>query len=472
MAAKSKRLSTPAVVDRVRVLLDRADPELGSLTSAEALELVTAAHAMAGRMQALAAQAAAYAEATAAADFETGAPLASWLSASTRLTRREAKKLISQGSDLASFPDLAAATASGEVLFEQATAIAGVLTKLPNDLSSQQVRDAEATMIGFAREHDSYQLARLAGHLLETIDPDTAEQREAKAIDRQLRTARAARTLGFYPDGNGSVFIRGQLPSLAAEPLIKLVDAYAQQQRRTDAELADPNAEYLTNGMRRADALCALVAQHQRQASAPSCGGDRPRVVVTMHYDTLLAACIAAGALRPDGSRLPATQPTAPGQPHGPTTTVTAFGARGELLESGTPINAGDLRRLACDADVLPIILGGDSEILDVGRAQRLVTPTLRAALTLRDKGCVFPGCHTPAAACHAHHLTPWSAGGSTSIQNLALVCAHHHGLVEPARDAPPGTAKATRRWRIEIRNGKPEVLMPDHVKPKHRRRE
>ena len=97
-------------------------------------------------------------------------------------------------------------------------------------------------MIGFAREHDSYELAHLAGHLLEAIDPDTADQREAKTIDRQLRSATAARTLGFYPDGNGSVLIRGQLPSLAAEPLIKLVDAYAQQQRRTDAELVDPNA--------------------------------------------------------------------------------------------------------------------------------------------------------------------------------------------------------------------------------------
>ena len=143
---------------------------------------------------------------------------------------------------------------------------------------------------------------------------------------------------------------------------------------------------------------------------------------------------------------------------------------RGALLDAGTSISPGDLRRLACDADILPMILGGDSEILDVGRSQRLVTSSIRVALTLRDKGCVFPGCHTPATACHAHHLLPWWAGGSTSLENLALVCAHHHNLVEPARDGPPGSAKSSRRWRIEITNGKPKVLMPDHV-PKSRRR-
>ena len=466
MASKSKRLSTPVVVERVCALLDGVDPKLGSLTSADALALVTAAHSMAGRALALAARAAAHAEATAAADFETGAPLASWLTASTRLTRHEAKKLIRQGRDLVAFPDLSKATDSGEVLYEQATVIGGVLRKLPNDLSSQQISDAEATMIGFAREHDSFELARLAGHLLEVIDPEFAEQREAKAIDRQLRSARASRTLGFYPDGNGSVLIRGQLPSLAAEPLIKLVDAYAQQQRRTDAELADPDAEYVTNGMRRADALCALVAQHQQRALAPSCGGDRPRIVVTMHYDTLLEACVAAGVLDPGGKRSdptgtsPASDSGArPAREHSSRTSGAVV--QGKLLASGTQISPGDLRRLACDAEILPMILGGDSEILDVGRSQRLVTPAIRVALTLRDKGCVFPGCHGPAAACHAHHLTPWWAGGSTSIENLALVCPHHHGLVEPARDGPPGTRKASRRWRIEIRTASPKLSCP-----------
>ncbi|MBK8446843.1 MAG: DUF222 domain-containing protein [Micropruina sp.] len=73
------------------------------------------------------------------------------------------------------------------------------------------------------------------------------------------------------------------------------------------------------------------------------------------------------------------------------------------------------LRRLLCDADILPIVLDGDTQPLDVGRAQRLLTPPIRAALEIRDQGCVFPGCDKPPAACHAHHIVnrPGMSGDS-----------------------------------------------------------
>lgn len=65
------------------------------------------------------------------------------------------------------------------------------------------------------------------------------------------------------------------------------------------------------------------------------------------------------------------------------------------------------MRRLCCDADLMPVVLGAASEILDVGRTQRLVTPAIRKALSLRDGGCVFPNCTAPDASCEAHHLQP-----------------------------------------------------------------
>jgi hypothetical protein len=187
--------------------------------------------------------------------------------------------------------------------------------------------------------------------------------------------------------------------------------------------------------MRRADGLCALAAAHQRHALAPGNGGDRPRVVVTLDYHRLRDDCITAG-----------------------------------VLETGAPITAGELRQLACDADILPVVLGGASEPLDVGRSQRLVTPAIRAALTLRDQGCVLPGCDAPASVCHAHHLTPWWAGGVTALHNLALVCPHHHNLVEPARTGPPGN-----RWRITLDDhGLPQAhppdRLPDHTPHQHQR--
>ncbi len=188
----------------------------------------------------------------------------------------------------------------------------------------------------------------------------------------------------------------------------------------------DPLSDTVTPAMRRADGLCALAATHQQAQLAPSNGGDRPRIVVTVRHDQLRDDCLVTG-----------------------------------VLDSGELLTAGQLRVLACDAEVLPAVLGGASEILDVGRAQRLVTSPIRTALTLRDQGCVFPGCYAPATVCHAHHLVPWWAGGKTALSNLVMLCSHHHGLVEPFRDGPPEQRRGSR-WEIRIAaDGIPEVLPP-----------
>ena len=109
----------------------------------------------------------------------------------------------------------------------------------------------------------------------------------------------------------------------------------------------------------------------------------------------------------------------------------------------------------------MPAVLGGASEILDVGRSQRLVTPAIRAALELRDGGCVFPGCNTPPQDCHAHHIQPWWAGGATALWNLVLLCAHHHGIVEPGHDP------TADRWKVDLQpDGTAHVLPPLRVDP------
>ena len=125
-------------------------------------------------------------------------------------------------------------------------------------------------------------------------------------------------------------------------------------------------------------------------------------------------------------------------------------------------ITAGQLRQLACDAEILPAVLDGEGVPLDVGRSKRLVPPDLRVALVLRDRGCVFPGCDRPSTHGDAHHIVPWVAGGETSLANCVLVCRHHHNLVEPHPNAPPGS-----RWEIRLGpDGLPEVLPPTRVDP------
>ena len=74
-------------------------------------------------------------------------------------------------------------------------------------------------------------------------------------------------------------------------------------------------------------------------------------------------------------------------------------------------------------------MLGPDSEVLDVGRASRVATGAQRRALFIRDGGCAFPGCDRPPGWCEAHHVVHWIDGGATDLDNLLLLCSHHHHL-------------------------------------------
>jgi hypothetical protein len=95
---------------------------------------------------------------------------------------------------------------------------------------------------------------------------------------------------------------------------------------------------------------------------------------------------------------------------------------------TGELVIAGEARRLACTASVVPVVLGGAGEIVDLGRARRLFSPAQRKALAIRDRHCRAEGCDIPAAWCEAHHASsPWSRGGRTDLAHGLLLCSFHH---------------------------------------------
>jgi hypothetical protein len=94
------------------------------------------------------------------------------------------------------------------------------------------------------------------------------------------------------------------------------------------------------------------------------------------------------------------------------------------------PIHSEIGRRLACDATVCRIVVGPQSEPLDVGKLTPVVPAPMRRALKLRDGRCRFPGCDRPPPWCDAHHVVHWAAGGRTALDNLVLLCHRHHRLV------------------------------------------
>src|ERR687884_297937 len=87
-------------------------------------------------------------------------------------------------------------------------------------------------------------------------------------------------------------------------------------------------------------------------------------------------------------------------------------------LDYGQLISATTTRRIACDCKLIPVVLGGDGEPLDVGRAQRSVPLGIRRTLIARDRGCAFPGCDRPPGLCEAHHIIHWAEDGVTSVAN------------------------------------------------------
>jgi hypothetical protein len=127
-------------------------------------------------------------------------------------------------------------------------------------------------------------------------------------------------------------------------------------------------------------------------------------------------------------------------------------------LGFGATISAARARLLACDGGITRIVIGPESQPLDIGRTQRVVPPHLRRATEVRDRHCVFTGCDAPTYWCDVHHLLHWIDGGETSLQNSALLCERHHTKVHHGfrvERQPDG------RWRTWRPDGTEIVLHP-----------
>ena len=108
--------------------------------------------------------------------------------------------------------------------------------------------------------------------------------------------------------------------------------------------------------------------------------------------------------------------------------------ARGALLHTGSGLTPAQLRRIACDANLIPVVLGERSEPLDIGRASHQIPIRTRRAVAARDKGCAHPGCDRPPSWCECHHVIEWQHGGPTDVDNLVMLCCEHHDQVHNDR--------------------------------------
>jgi len=210
-----------------------------------------------------------------------------------------------------------------------------------------------------------------------------------------------SRTFSVFPDEEGMYVVKGKLTPEVGAMLMRAVEAASDALYREKGP-KDVSAEtsFQDAAHRRVDAL-GLVAERALAAgfgeNAPVSGTKAERYQVLLHVD--------AKTLSEGGSGLGQSE-----------------------LEDGTRVSAETSRRLSCDASVVEICHGRDGSVLDVGRKTRTIPPSVRRALEVRDRGCRFPGCGLRFT--DAHHTKHWADGGVTKLNNLLLLCGHHHRLL------------------------------------------
>ena len=340
-----------------------------------------------------------------------GAPnTVSWLRDRHRVSGGIAKRTVDLARALdKSLPVVAGALDAGAVNPEQARIVAAAVDRVPGSVK----QDAEDCLVGYAATFGPKELGRLAERILEHVAPEVAAQQEISQVEAAERDAYAGRELAVVDvPGTSRVRVHGWLDREGAAVLRAALDPLSAPRRSKD----EPDLR--TAGQRRADALVEVCQRVLAFGNLPQTGGERPHLVVTVDYDKLRAGLAAA------------------------------------TLDDGGLLGAATVRRLACDAGIIPVVLKGAGQVLDIGRDRRLFNGHLRRALVARDRGCAFPSCDRPARYCDGHHVKSWLDGGATALHNAVLLCSYHHRLIHEGE------------WQVKLKDGLPEFTPPDYIDP------
>ena len=288
--------------------------------------------------------------------------------------------------------------------------------------------------------------AWLAEHTRTTRSQAHADLHLAQALDGRCRATRAALAAGALNPTHARVIVHAldQLP----DELDPTVRERAEKQLVHDAgdhdptalkmfarhlyEVIDPDAADAEEGRRLEREEHAAARATYLQLCDNGDGTHTGRFKIPTLHAQMLAKALCELLERYPADRLP--------KACGVSATVLVLldydklltGLGAAHLDTGVPISAGQARRLACSAGLIPLVyrraIDGPSVILDMGRKRRLHTEPQRIALTVRDRGCTTLACDRPAAWCHAHHDLPWAEGGPTDLATGRLLCGFHHG--------------------------------------------
>jgi hypothetical protein len=317
------------------------------------------------------------------------------------------------GLDGTALPARLAATAevfaAGRASLRHVEVIATVLATVAADRLTPQVwAGAEAQLAAKTSVYTPAELYSWGVALVEALDQDGPEP-----DDRPPAQVNELHLVRHRDKAGGTV--KGRFDDAAMfDAIATVVDAKAAPRTAADDRpAAQRQAEALAD-------VCGYVLDH---GEVGECGGRRPHLNVILRLEDLENR------------------------------------ARAAVLDFGGTLSPESLRMLACDAAIVPIVMNGAGQPLDVGRATRTVPDGLRRAVAARDRGCAHPGCDRSPSWCEVHHVTPWEEGGETALHNCVMVCRRHHRLLHHSE------------WLVRVRDGLPEFIPPPWIDPGRRPR-
>lgn len=342
-----------------------------------------------------------------------------------RISGHEAKRRLEQadltqntrttsGSEVDAFlPVTAEAVAAGEISGEHITMIAKHMKALPDEVQANldQRQAVENVLVAQAHISGPRTVDARGYEVLNKIRPDGPEPKDkpekSPHNELHLQTMRDGRVKGKFELDTES----GAMLKAALSPLAK-------------PHPADNGVQDLrTIGERHGDALAELVKLAANTEGMPTEGGAKPHIALTVPLDVL----------------------------------KTGLGEA--MLDGAGYLSAAEARHLACDANIIPMVLGSKSEPLDVAVPSYTVPNRMRRALVQRDRGCAFPDCERTPTTCDSHHIKPWHDGGKTLLPNLVLLCGRHHRLLHHSD------------WEVAIVGEYPEFIPPAYIDPERKPR-
>jgi hypothetical protein len=324
------------------------------------------------------------------------------------------------------YPHTRAALAAGRISEEHASVIVRAAEKVPPGVSPNQLADCEERLVHRAIRMAPDNLRRAARRLLEPLSKELADAHEDELLREQERRAESYAGLVMGDNGDGTWTGKFVLPELHAHILKTALERLSSPRRYTrgkDGELLDdPTVSSRPNGLSYTEALGAAFMELLEHL--PQTGHARSGATLVVHVEEQKLRDQVGAA----------------------------------TLETGARISNDEVRRLVCEAGIMPMVMSGRSLPLDLGTASWLFTTAQAIALSARHDTCAAVGCDRPFAWTELHHRRPWSEGGPTDLDNAVPLCGHHHRRVHDTsydhQWLADGSVRFRHRWRSRWKDG------------------